>query len=231
MYRSRLANTLPRVNAQVEEAARAAGRDPSEVRLIGVTKGHPFDAVAAALEAGLGDLGENRTHELAEKAPQVSPGSVRWHMIGHVQRRQAALALEWADLIHSVDSIRLAGRVSRLAEERGREARILVQVNTSGEESKSGLPTSEVMEALRRIVALSHIRVEGLMTMAPFTGDEGVIRRAFSTLREIREKAGEIEGFEGRELSMGMSNDMTLAIEEGSTMVRVGTALFGERPG
>lgn len=227
-YRERLGETLPQVRAAIREAALGAGRDPAGVRLVAVTKGHPVEAVLAAVEAGLADLGENRIEELEEKIGAVGRPA-RWHFIGHLQSRKAARALA-ADLIHSVDSPKLARRLARSAEEAGRSAvPVLLQVNTSGEESKGGFVAEHAPEALVEIADLAPLRVEGLMTMAPLTDDEAVIRRTFRRLRELLEALRRERPEVGRELSMGMTNDLRIAVEEGSTLVRIGTALFGER--
>jgi pyridoxal phosphate enzyme (YggS family) len=228
-YRARLAETLPRVRERIAAAAAAAGRDPSSVGLVAVTKGHPLEAVHAALEVGLGDLGENRVEELEEKAAALGRGAARWHMIGHLQRRWVPRALAVSDLIHSVDTLRLAERISRVVGEGDRDVRILAQVNTSGEGSKSGFNRVEAMEQIRRMAELPHLKVEGLMTMAPLVNDGEVIAATFRRLRETLDGL-RADGIDvGPELSMGMTNDLEIAVREGSTMVRIGTALFGER--
>lgn len=228
-YRERLARTLPRVKEAIAEGAAAVGREASSVRLVAVTKGHPVEAARAALDAGLTDLGENRVEALEEKAAVLAGAGVRWHLIGHVQGRKAARALAAADLIHSVDTLRLAGRLSRGAEEAGHgPAAVLLQVNTTGESTKSGFPIEGATEALLEAAELRGIRVEGLMTMAPLTDAETVLREAFRRLRELLNGIRSHDPDIGGELSMGMTNDLRIAVEEGSTMVRVGTALFGE---
>jgi pyridoxal phosphate enzyme (YggS family) len=229
MYRERLAKTLPRVRDQIAEAALAAGRDPGSVRLVAVTKGHPVEAAEAALEAGLTDLGENRVEELEAKVGRLGR-LARWHLIGHLQGRKAARALAAADLIHSVDSLKLAERLSRGCAEQGRASfPVLVQVNVSAEESKSGFDLDGALDVIPRVLELPGLRVEGLMTMAPFTDEELVLRTTFVRLRELLERLRKDYPRLGAELSMGMTNDLRIAVEEGSTMVRIGTALFGER--
>ncbi len=231
MYRRLLEDMLPAVRERLQQAAARASRSPDEVRLVVVTKGHPVEAIEAALAMGLRDLGENRLEELAAKAGQVMPSSVNWHMVGHLQRRTAPRVREFASLVHSLDSIRLAERLERTAPEGVPPLRLLVQVNVSGEGSKSGFSPEELFWALERLLGFGTLRVEGLMTIAPFTQDEGVIRRTFSDLRGLQEEAAErFPEFRGKELSMGMSNDFELAVEEGSTIVRIGSALLGERP-
>jgi hypothetical protein len=228
-YRTLLSENLPRLRERMAAAAGDAGRSPQEIRLVAVTKGHPLAAVEAALEAGLTDLGENRVGELEEKAAAIGPDRVTWHMIGHIQRRKAPRAMEAADLIHSLDSPRLARRFSRVATEAEREVEALVQVNTSGEESKGGFEGPEVVERILEAATLPGLRICGLMTMAPFVEDEEVLRGTFRRLREISEELRSRSGAVGPELSMGMTNDLEIAIREGSTMIRIGTALFGER--
>ena len=165
MYRDRLRETLPRVRDAIARAAAAAGRDPGEVRLVAVTKGHPVEAGLAAVEAGIADLGENRVGELEEKVARVGRERVRWHMIGHLQRRKVPTALAVSDLIHSVDSIRLAQRISRVAEEGGLgRVAVLLQVNTSGEAAKGGFAPERALEALLETAELPGLEVRGLMT-------------------------------------------------------------------
>jgi pyridoxal phosphate enzyme (YggS family) len=207
------------------------GRSPDDVRLIAVTKGHPVEAVDAALALGLRDLGENRVHELEGKAAARPDSGVRWHMIGHVQSRKARRAAELTRLIHSIDSVKLAERLSGVAQETGIEVAGLVQVNTSGEASKSGFDSDGIVEHIHRIAELPGLRVEGLMTMAPFVDEEAVLTQAFAGLRDVRDRLRRATSAVGPELSMGMTNDLEIAIREGSTMVRIGTALFGERAG
>lgn len=233
-YHLAVAENLPRVRERIAAAARRSGRDPGAVRVVAVTKGHPPAAIEAALAAGLRDIGENRVEELQRKAPLFEAGTVTWHAIGHIQRRKAAGAARLAALIHSVDSLRLAEKLSRLGEAHGQRIPILVQVNASGEATKGGFPAAsaphEAVDGIARVAGLPGLRVEGLMTMAPFVADEATLRATFRTTRAVLEAASEIDGVEGRELSMGMSNDYEVAVEEGSTMVRLGTTLLGPRP-
>lgn len=234
-YAARLSRTLPALRDRIAEGAAAVGRDPSEITVVAVTKGHPVDACRAALEAGLTDLGENRVSELEEKVAEIGHDGVRWHMIGHVQRRKAPRLLGVADLLHSLDSLRLARRFQRVqdADERetpDRPLDVLFQVNTSGEEAKYGFEGDDVVERVLEAAALPGLRPRGLMTMAPFTDDASVLRTTFRRLRELGDRLREERPDFGPELSMGMTNDLRIAVEEGSTMVRIGTALFGERP-
>jgi pyridoxal phosphate enzyme (YggS family) len=230
MYRTRLLENLPRVRNAIEEAAARGGRDPEEVTLVAVTKAHPPEALHAALDAGIRDLGENRVEELGEKVELLGRTAATWHMVGHVQSRKARQAAESADLIHSLDTLKLARKVSGYGIETGRRVPVLVQANLSGEESKSGFRQEEMVEVIHEILTLPGLEVRGLMTMAPFVEDQRRLRKVFQDLRHIQEEAGKLTGYRGSELSMGMTNDFELAVEEGSTMVRIGTALFGERP-
>ena len=251
-YARTMRERLPRVREVIAAAAERSGRDPAAVRIVVVTKGHPVHSVLAVTETGVRDLGENRVEELdnkmgflgdivVEDQDWAHPRDVRWHMIGHVQRRKAVLAARLASLIHSVDSLRLAEKLSRFGEKPGRKVLppisvnqdrvpVLVQVNASGEATKGGFQVAEALDAVAEVAELPGLCVQGLMTMAPFTDDEAVLRSTFSKVREVMEAAAVLPGVEGCELSMGMSNDYGLAVEEGSTMVRLGTTLLGPRP-
>lgn len=228
-YAASLAEGLPRVRETIARAAERSGRGADSVRLLAVTKAHPLEAALAALDAGIRDLGENRVEELAWKAASLTDRDVRWHMIGHVQRRKVPKLAGIPELVHSVDSARLARRFSTVGVEADFRFSVLVQVNTSGEETKGGFELAAVVEAVHEIAELPALEVRGLMTMAPFVDDEEILRAAFGRLREAHEALKETEAYEGNELSMGMTNDYAIAIEEGSTMVRIGTALFGAR--
>ena len=231
MYPETLKETLPRVRDEVEEAARRSGRTGADVTLVAVTKSHPLAAVEAALAAGIRDIGENRVEELEVKVRALEGRpAARWHMIGHLQRRKAPRVIGISDLLHSVDTVRLAQRLDRFVPAGAAPLPVLVQVNTSGEGAKSGVSPEEAPEALHRITELPGLAVRGLMTMAPFTDRESVLRAAFRALRRLHEKLGSLEGYRGEHLSMGMTNDYGIAVEEGSTMVRIGTALLGPRP-
>jgi pyridoxal phosphate enzyme (YggS family) len=230
MYRSRLGENLPRVREAIARAAGRSGRDPSVVTLVAITKAHPLHALEAALACGIKDLGENRVGELQEKVGLLGREAANWHMVGHVQSRKVKKAAEVSDLIHSVDTLKLAGKISSFGLERGDRVPVLLQMNLSGEETKSGFTPELATEAIHETLELGGLDVRGLMTMAPLTDDEGLLRRIFERMRRIQEQALAVPGYTGRELSMGMTNDFELAVEEGSTMVRIGTALFGERP-
>jgi PLP dependent protein len=224
-----IAGRMAEVRERIARAAERAGRG-SAVTVVAVTKTQPPALVRAAVAAGVRDLGENRVQELEEKVEAVGRDAARWHLIGHLQRNKAARALPLFDLVHSLDSPRLAETLSAAADKAGTRVRALVQVNTSGEESKYGLPPEGALEAVAEMAALPGLALEGMMTMAPFTDDEAVIRRTFRGARELCEAAArQVPGFAGRHLSMGMSNDYEIAVEEGSTLVRLGSVIFGER--
>ncbi|MCI0436652.1 MAG: YggS family pyridoxal phosphate-dependent enzyme [Gemmatimonadetes bacterium] len=228
MYEGRLRESLPRVRDAIERAARRSG-NRAEVTILGVTKGHPAEAVMAASAMGLADIGENRIAELETKRAQTD-APVRWHMVGHLQRNKVRRALGLFDVLHSVDSVRLAHELSREAQRIDAEAVVLVQINASGEESKGGFDAVAGLDVVNEIVTLPGLRVCGLMTMAPLTDDETVLRKTFARMRALYEEcAARVPGFEAQHLSMGMSNDFEIAVEQGSNLVRLGTVLFGER--
>jgi pyridoxal phosphate enzyme (YggS family) len=224
-----LAGRVAEVRERIERAKARAGRTDA-VTLVAVTKTHPADVVRAAIAAGVTDVGENRVQELEGKVAEVGREAVRWHLIGHLQRNKVAKAVPLFDLVHSVDSLRLAEALSTEAVKRGSTVRALVEVNAAGEETKGGFAADEAVDAVGRIVELPGVELLGMMTMAPFTDDERVIRGAFSATRRLAEEAArQVPAFRARHLSMGMSNDFEIAVEEGATLVRVGSSLFGER--
>ncbi len=228
MYLARLREHLPQVEERIARALERSGR-ASAVTIVGVTKGHPAAAVRAAAEAGLRHCGENRVAELAGKRAELGQ-PVQWHLIGHLQRNKVRQALGLFDLIHSVDSVRLAEELSAEGGRSGVPVEALVQVNASGEGTKGGLDVELALGTIAEMALLPTLHLRGLMTMAPFTDDEAVLRRTFRRTRELFDAcAREVAGFEARHLSMGMSNDFEIAVEEGSTMLRLGTVLFGER--
>ena len=238
-----IAQRIAAIRQRIAAAAARAGRSADEITLIAVTKTHPLPSIEQVLRAGLRDLGENRVQEAEEKVGAVeAAGPVRWHLIGHLQRNKARRAVQIFAMIHSVDNLRLAETLSRVAAEEGaaEPLPILLQLNVSGEESKEGFALAggvrspqwaEFAATAARIVALPHLRVQGLMTIAPYSEDiEGVVRPCFRRLREARDElARSIPAGDWRHLSMGMSGDFEVAIEEGATLVRVGTAILGER--
>jgi len=225
-----------RVRRRIARAAERAGRDPGEVEILPVTKGHPVAAVETMAELGFRRVGENRVGEAAAKVEDRGRMGLRWHMVGHLQRNKAGRAVSLFDEVESVDSLRLARKLQRELVKSERESLdVLVQVNTSGEASKFGFEVhgdpgaadDEVAELCR----LDRLRVRGVMTMAPLTSEEDVLRRTFRRTREVHERwAAELDGYGAGTLSMGMSNDFEIAIEEGATRVRLGTVLVGARP-
>ncbi len=222
---------LPERLAQVRAAVarhQAAGGWTHPVSLVAVTKGFGLDAVEAALAAGLTDLGENRVQEALEKIDTPAGARATWHMIGHLQRNKAKQVPGRFALVHSVDSAALATELARRAGDRGVKQRVLLQVNVAREPQKSGCSPDEAPALARAIAGLSSLALEGLMTVAPLTGDVAVQRGTFQSLRVLRDALQE-EGLWLPGLSMGMSDDYGPALEEGATMLRLGTALFGPR--
>jgi pyridoxal phosphate enzyme (YggS family) len=229
MYDDRLRESLPRVEERIARAVERRG-GARAVRIVAVTKGHPLAAVRAAWAAGLEDVGENRVQELDEKHGELGAVGVRWHLIGHLQRNKARRAVQLFDMIHSIDSLRLARELSAEAARAGTTVQGLVQVNVSGEASKGGFDGERALDEIAQVAALPSLDCIGLMTMAPLTEEEGVIRATFAGARALLERCdAERVGLAGSELSMGMSGDYEIAVEEGSTMLRLGTILFGER--
>lgn len=221
-----LADNLGKIHREIDAALERSGRRGEKVRLVAVTKTVGPEQVSAAAALGLRDFGENRFQEARHKL-QLFPG-LRWHFIGHLQTNKAGEVLAGFTLIHSLDRIRLARRLQSRAERSGREARCLVQVNISGEKSKFGLSEKELPDFLEAMRDFPRVRVEGLMTMAPRVEDPEEVRPLFRRLRELRRSCAR-PGLELRELSMGMTSDYVVAVEEGATIVRIGTALFGAR--
>ena len=217
-----IAGRLERVRSRMVAAAGRAGRDPAEVRLCVVTKGRELAAVREAVAAGARRLGENRVQEAAGKIEAAGDlvGAISWHLIGHLQRNKARRAIELFDVIESVDSAELARKLADLGRERSRPVRVFAEVHTSGEATKTGLPAAAAEEVIAEMRASDGLVLEGLMTMAPLTDDESAVRASFAALRRLGERCSV------RELSMGMSSDFEVAIEEGATLVRIGSAIF-----
>jgi pyridoxal phosphate enzyme (YggS family) len=219
---------LQRVRERVSRAADRAGRSEPDITLVAVAKTFGPEAVEEAIRSGVTDIGENRVQEFLAKADRVTL-ECRWHLVGHLQTNKVNKAIGRFALIQSVDSIKLAERLSRAGEERGITTDILVEVNTSGEEAKYGFIPEETAEACERIAQLPSVTLRGLMTVGPWVEDVGRIASAFAALRGLKDDL-ERTGFQGIEhLSMGMTDDFEIAIAEGSTMVRLGRILFGER--
>jgi pyridoxal phosphate enzyme (YggS family) len=224
-----ISDCLAEVKARIADACARAHRAPDGVAIIGVTKTFGPEVVAEAWEAGLRRLGENRVQEAAAKIP-ACPSGPEWHLIGHLQRNKVRLALEIFPVIHAVDSIRLLEQIERVADEAGCQPRVLLEVNVSGEASKFGLKPEEVPAVIERTLAARAVTLVGLMTMAPFVPDPQMARPVFAKLRELRDRLQQSHGVGLPHLSMGMSNDFEVAVEEGATWVRLGTVLFGHRP-
>jgi pyridoxal phosphate enzyme (YggS family) len=223
---------LAGVHRRIEASARRAGRDPAEIKLIAVSKTHPPDVLRRAVEAGAGDLGENRVQEADAKILELGRDAVRWHLIGHLQANKARRAVMLFDVIHSLDSASLAHRLDRLCGEVKRdELPVLIQVDLGDEATKSGVSEAELPLVVRAVAGCERLRLIGLMMLPPFFEDAELVRPYFRRLRVLRDtlKAQQAFGAGLGELSMGMSHDYSVAIEEGATFVRVGTAIFGER--
>jgi len=219
---------LEKIKQQIRAKSKLVGRDPQEITLVAVAKTVEVDRIEEAIASGVTIVGESRVQEANEKYRKVG-NKVIWHLVGHLQRNKAKDAVKIFDLIHSVDSVKLANEIDKQARNGGKIQKILIEVNVSGEESKYGLSPEELIPFLKEISELANIRVKGLMTMAPLYENPDYSRPHFRKLRELMEKvkAQNIINVEMKYLSMGMTNDFEVAIEEGSNMVRIGRAIFG----
>jgi pyridoxal phosphate enzyme (YggS family) len=224
---SQIAQNLEEVRRRIKAAALRAGRDPGQVRLVAVSKTMPLELIREAVAAGQRLFGENYLQEARGKIEELGEAAT-WHFIGHLQSNKAKAVVNLFELIHGVDRLNLAEALDNAAASKGTLQKILLQVNLAGEATKSGASQEAAAELLRQIAQLPHLRVMGLMTMPPFLEPE-TVRPYFRTLRELRDRLQEIGGNPLPELSMGMSGDFEVAIEEGATLVRVGTAIFGSR--
>ncbi len=222
---------IKRVLERIAAAAKRAGRDPADVALVAVTKTHSAEAVREAAEAGLSVFGENYVQEARDKIEALADLDLSWHFIGHLQSNKAKYAVDLFDLIHSVDSLKLAKEIDKQAEKRGKVQEVLVQVNLGNEPTKSGTGQDEAADLCRETARLKHVKIRGLMTMPPFFDEPEKARPYFAALSRLRDRiaALSIEGVFMEGLSMGMTGDFEAAVEEGATWVRIGTALFGER--
>ena len=227
-----IADALIKVQENIIKAAGKSGRDPDEIRLVAVSKTVGPDRITEAALAGVRIFGENRVQEAREKISnfrsQISNSLIEWHLIGSLQKNKAKTAVRLFDLIHSLDSSDLARILNKFAEQSGKKQRVLVQVKLAAEESKHGAYEKDLFALLEKVHAMSHLQVEGLMAIPPYFENPERSRPYFRRLKEIRDRAA-IQGFHVPELSMGMSNDYEIAVEEGATLVRVGSAIFGER--
>ncbi len=223
-----IAKNLQIISEKIAQKCSFCGRNPNEITLIAVSKTQPVEAIKSVFEAGIVDFGENKAQELKTKAETfISP--VRWHYIGHLQTNKVKNVIIPAEYIHSVDSVNLAEEINLRAGKIGKIQKILLEVNVSGEDAKFGLRNKNDILSITNFCRNSgSLKLEGLMTMAPFTGDFNVVRDCFRKTRELFDWLNR-EGFDLKHLSMGMTNDYEIAIEEGATMLRIGTAIFGER--
>lgn len=236
MSDAQLAARLAHIRAQIDATALKCGRLPQEVTLIAISKTHPASLVRRAIELGATDIGENRVQEAEQKINEVGRDAARWHLVGHLQANKARRAVQLFDVIHSLDSLELARRLDRLCGEEGRESfPVLIQVDLGHEETKSGIDEAELPVLVEGMKGLERVQLAGLMTLPPFFDDAEQARPFFRRLRELRDELMVQGAFGGAfgdrkgELSMGMTHDFEVAIEEGATMVRVGTAIFGKR--
>jgi pyridoxal phosphate enzyme (YggS family) len=229
--RSDLRHRLDIVRQQIEEAAGRCGRSAAEITLVAVSKTHPAELIREAIAAGVADFGENRVQEAEAKIPRVGRDKARWHLIGHLQSNKARRAVELFDLIHSLDSAALARRLDRLCIDIARpDLPVLIQLDLGHEPTKTGATEKDLPEIIETLRQSEHLSLRGLMTLPPFFAEAEKARPFFRRLREIRDDLRDRGAFEGNgELSMGMTHDYEIAIEEGATMVRIGTAIFGER--
>jgi hypothetical protein len=225
------------VRESILSTAIKTGRRPESIRLVVVTKTHPLESVLAAVDAGVRDFGENYAEEAAEKIGTIGQSDITWHMIGHIQSRKADLVAKSFDIIHSVDSVKLASRLDRFCGKYGRRLPFLLECNVSGEESKFGFAVADrskwpaLSEEVNKIVQMPNLQLQGLMTMPPFFNSPEQSRPFFRSLRSLRDYLEvQFPSCDWRELSMGTSVDYSTAIEEGATIVRIGTAILGSRP-
>ena len=223
-----ISENLERVRAQIVTAAQKSGRSVDDIDLVAVSKTHDAARVREAVEAGHQLFGESRVQEARVKIPEL-PSSLRWHFVGHLQKNKIRHALPLFELFHGIDSLDLAREMNRIAAEEGSDSRILLEVNVAGEGSKFGFKPSSLRGEIESLLALPRLSIEGLMTIPPLAEEAEPSRKFFAQLRELRENLEKEFDLKLPQLSMGMTNDFPVAIEEGATLVRVGTAIFGER--
>ena len=223
-----IAENLARVREQIAKVAQKTGRAPNDIDLVAITKTHPAEKVREAYEAGHALFGESRVQEARAKIPEL-PSALRWHFVGHLQKNKIRHALPLFEMIHSVDSLALAQDIDRIATEEGLHPRVLLEVNVAGEGSKFGFAPSKLREQMEALLALARLSIEGLMCIPPLAEEADASRKYFVDLRELRDSLEEEFQLKLPQLSMGMTNDFPIAVEEGATLVRVGTAIFGER--
>jgi pyridoxal phosphate enzyme (YggS family) len=223
-----IADNLERVRKQIADAAAKSGRSADDVELVAITKTHPAEKVREAIEAGQTLLGESRVQEARAKIPEL-PSAIRWHFVGHLQKNKIRHALPLFETFHSIDSLALAQDMNRIAEEEGMHPRVLLEVNVAGEGSKFGFAPDKLREQMEELLALSRLSIEGLMCIPPISEEAESSRQYFVQLRELRDLLEKQFNVKLPQLSMGMTNDFPIAVEEGATLVRVGTAIFGKR--
>src|SRR5947208_2485629 len=224
-----IAENLERVREQIASAAAKLGRSADDVELVAITKTHPAEKVREAIEAGQTLFGESRVQEARAKIPEL-PSNLRWHFVGHLQKNKIRHALPLFEMIHSVDSLGLAQEINRIAEEEGMHPRVLLEVNVAGEGSKFGFSPDKLRDQMEALLALPRLSIEGLMTIPPLAEEAEASRKYFVRLRALRDRLQTDFRVDLAQLSMGMTQDFPIAVEEGATLVRVGTAIFGERP-
>src|SRR5712691_11430460 len=225
---AKIQENLERVRQQIAQAAAKAGRTIDEIELVAITKTHAAEKVREVYEAGQILFGESRVQEARVKIPEL-PSAIRWHFVGHLQKNKIRHALPLFELIHSVDSLALAQDINRIAEEEGLHPRVLLEVNVAGEGSKFGFAPEKLRDEMEALLALPRLSIEGLMTIPPLAPEAEASRKYFVQLRELRDRLQTEFHVDLAQLSMGMTQDFAVAVEEGATLVRVGTAIFGER--
>jgi PLP dependent protein len=224
-----ITENLERVREQIAQAAAKAGRNVQDIRLVAITKTHPGEKVREAIEAGQTLFGESRVQEARAKIAEL-PSNIHWHFVGHLQKNKVRQALPLFEMIHSVDSLALAQDINRIAEEEGLYPRVLLEVNVAGEGSKFGFAPDELREQMEALLALPRLSIEGLMCIPPLAVESEDSRKFFVQVRESRDSLEKEFSMKLPQLSMGMTQDFAIGIGEGATLVRVGTAIFGERP-
>jgi pyridoxal phosphate enzyme (YggS family) len=225
---SSIAENLGGVRERIASAAAKSGRSADDVELVAITKTHPAEKVREAIEAGQTLFGESRVQEARAKIPEL-PSNIRWHFVGHLQKNKVRQALPLFEMIHGVDSLALAQDINRIADEEGMYPRVLLQVNVAGEGSKFGFAADQLHQQMEELLALPRLSIEGLMCIPPLADELEASRKCFVQLRELRDSLENEFDVKLPQLSMGMTNDFPVAVEEGATLVRVGTAIFGER--
>jgi PLP dependent protein len=223
-----ITENLERVREEIAQAAAKVGRAVEEIELVAITKTHPAEKVREAIEAGQSLFGESRVQEARGKIPEL-PSSIRWHFVGHLQKNKVRHALPVFEMIHSVDSLALAEEMNRIAQEEGLHPRVLIEVNVGGEGSKFGFAPDTLREQIESLLGLPRLSIEGLMCIPPVAEEAEASRKFFVKLRELRDALEKEFNVKLPQLSMGMTQDFPMGVEEGATLVRVGTAIFGER--